>query len=153
MGMAMGVNGEAGFAYNTEMANGVVSAKTVYHKSTDGKYLTQHLKYNYTYDEQQRLTKKEVLKWNGAAGKWEQSHCLIYVYDLAGYSVEYAMWNGKQGGYDAAIARQSYRDLQNGAVAVAQYRRDKADESWEVETNTVLLSAGTPLFAAAELNF
>ena len=47
-----------GFAYNTEMANNQVTSQYVYKQTDCGKYLSQHLKYNFTYDAQHRLIQK-----------------------------------------------------------------------------------------------
>ena len=57
-------NANGNFAYNTEMEGETVAAQVVYLKSEDGKYLSNHLKYNYAYDEEGRLAQKEVLKWD-----------------------------------------------------------------------------------------
>ena len=58
---------DCGFAYNVEMSDGAVTSQYVYKSSDDGRFLSYHLKYNYAYDERQRLVKKEILKWNAAS--------------------------------------------------------------------------------------
>ena len=125
------------FAYNVEMANDAVVSKVVYKKINDGKHLSHHLKYNYTYDEQERLVKKEVLKWNSIYEKWEHSHCLNYVYDMFGVSLEYALWGNEEVGYNKTIAKQVYNDNINGAVTITLYKGDKQDNDWVMQTNVL----------------
>lgn len=100
-------NNGSEYVYNTEGHEDVISSTVVYKKSENGKFLSHHLKYNYTYDEQQRLVKKEVLKWNSCSATWENSHCLNYEYGASGYSIEYALWNKSASEYGKGIAKQS----------------------------------------------
>ncbi|WP_373732047.1 DUF3836 domain-containing protein [Bacteroides heparinolyticus] len=139
------------FAYNVETTDHAVTSQVVY-KKDEGKYLSHHLKYNYTYDAQQRLKKKEVLKWNSLSGKWEQSHCLNYVYDMLGYSIEYALWNEKVGGYTDATAKQIYDESASGIITVVSYKWNKSDSNWVVQNNTVMMNAGRNLLSSLELN-
>lgn len=51
------------FAYNTTTNGEQVESQTVY-TVENGKYLHPHLKYNYTYNADGSVSKKEVLKWS-----------------------------------------------------------------------------------------
>ena len=74
MAMATSVASVSNFAYNSEINNGKVESQTVYEVQNQ-QYLQPHLKYNYTYDEQNRLIQKEVLKWNKQAQKYDKDRC------------------------------------------------------------------------------
>lgn len=138
------------FAYNVEMTNENVTSQLVYKKSADGRYLSHHLKYNFAYDEQERLVRKEVLKWNAALGNWERSYCLDYSYDAYGYSVEYVMWNAEKETYAYAVAKQVYDESLEGSVTLAWYRKDRSSGEWVVENRTVMLKPDATLLAAQE---
>ena len=79
MAMATSVASVSNFAYNSEINNGKVESQTVYEVQNQ-QYLQPHLKYNYTYDEQNRLIQKEVLKWNKQAQKYDKDRCLTITY-------------------------------------------------------------------------
>lgn len=139
------------YVYNTESSANGVTSKVVYKKSENGKYLSHHLKYNYTYDEQQRLVKKEALRWNLYSEKWENSHCLNYIYDASGYSIEYALWNRAESGYTEVVSKQTYDEKMNGALAVTSYRWDHKDNSWVVEDNIVMMNPGNTFLSSLTL--
>jgi Zn-finger domain-containing protein len=141
-----------GYAYNTEMEGDRVAAQYVYKQSECGKYLSQHLKYNFEYDEQQRLVKKEVLKWDAAAEKWRKSYCLHYVYDMLGYSVEYALWNDSEKDYSQVLAKQTYDEIEDGALRVALYNWDSDNGEWEMKEHTLMMISSEDLLAKNELN-
>ena len=146
-------NNDCGFVYNAEGSEDVVTSTLVYKKSGDGKYLSHHLKYNYTYDDQQRLVKKEALKWDLYSEKWEKSYCLNYEYNDFGYSIEYALWNKSQSDYADVVAKQTYDEKIDGAVGMASYKWDKADKNWIMQDNIVMLNPGERLFSSLELQF
>ena len=50
------------------MKNELVVAKTIFKQ--DGAQLYRHIRYEYSYDDRQRLTCKEASKWDGAKGAW-----------------------------------------------------------------------------------
>lgn len=147
------LNDDRGFVYNTEGSEDVVTATVIYKKSESGKYLSHHLKYNYTYDEQQRLVKKEALRWSSLSEKWEKSYCLNYEYDSFGYSIEYALWDKYESDYSDVIAKQTYDETIDGAVAVVSYKWDKSDKNWVVKDNVLMMNSGNTLLPSLELGF
>ena len=133
-------NADGNFAYNAEMDGDAIAAQVVYLKSEDGKYLSNHLKYNYVYDEEGRLAQKEVLKWDAQDKAWKHSHTLNYTYDFTGYSIEYVAWNEKQQEYADVMAKQTYEENIAGTVAVALYQWDKADHHWIEQERNLLMN-------------
>lgn len=63
--------------------------------NTDGKYLTNKLRYDYSYDEQDRLVEKTAMLWNAKKMTWEPDFRLDFAYTDSGYSVERRDWDAK----------------------------------------------------------
>ena len=133
---------ESNYVYNTEMTDEVVTQQMVYKTSRDGRFLKNYLKYAFVYDDQERLKQKEVMKWN------EKSHSLYYIYDQAGFSVNYALWNPKHADYSEVVAKQAYNQLPGGDVAVTLYRWDEASEDWAMQNSFQMAQADNNLMAA-----
>lgn len=136
-----------GFAYNTEMANNQVTSQYVYKQTDCGKYLSQHLKYNFTYDAQHRLIQKEVLKWDPCNESWKKDFCLLYTYSQFGYTVKYAPWNDATESYSQVTAKQTYDEIQNGAYRVALYNWDQDKSRWDMQKNTLMMIPSKDLMA------
>ena len=71
------------FAYNTTTNGEQVESQTVY-TVENGKYLHPHLKYNYTYNADGSVSKKEVLKWSEIMQVFEKQYCLNFTHDQHG---------------------------------------------------------------------
>ena len=84
---AFGGNIQENFAYNEVMNGNQVESQIVY-KVENGKFLQNHLKYNFTYDAQGRTIQKEALRWNEIEQAFERFYCLNYNYTEAGTDVE-----------------------------------------------------------------
>ena len=91
------------FAYNTTTDGEKVESQTVY-TVKNGKYLQQHLKYNYTYDDKGNVSQKEVLKWNEITKVFEKQYCLNITYNAQETSIEYTAWDNKTGAYSDSRA-------------------------------------------------
>lgn len=128
------------FAYNVEMEGETVTAQWVYRKSDDGQYLSHHLQYNYTYDEEQRLVQKEVLRWDEWSHSWKNSHVFNYTYGLSGYSVEQVKWNETKGEYADLTAKQTYEECVTGAVAVSLFQWNENDHAWVQQEDKLLMN-------------
>ena len=74
---AFGGNIQENFAYNEVMNGNQVESQIVY-KVENGKFLQNHLKYNFTYDAQGRTIQKEALRWNEIEQAFERFYCLNY---------------------------------------------------------------------------
>lgn len=83
--------------YNSEEVNGVMVGQTVY--KTDGNLLANYMKHNYKYDEQNRMTESETLKWNSDRKQWEKDICIHYLYQGKTITTEYYKWSKKKGQY------------------------------------------------------
>ena len=124
MAMATSVASVSNFAYNSEINNGKVESQTVYEVQNQ-QYLQPHLKYNYTYDEQNRLIQKEVLKWNKQAQKYGTDET----------AVEYASWNAKTNAYSNIKEKAVYRE---NAMGMAENYQSYAWNERQNERNLVV---------------
>lgn len=97
-GMSASAEHRSNLIYNSEEANGLKVAETIY--KSEGNTLAKYMKYNYTYDAQRRMTQSEGLKWNDRKGEWEKDICLRYAYNGKSVTTTYYKWNQKKGAYE-----------------------------------------------------
>lgn len=110
---AFGGNIRKDFAYNEVMNGNQVESRMVY-KVENGKFLQNHLKYNFTYDAQGRMIRKEALKWNEVEQAFEHFYCLNCNYTEAGTDVEYALWDNKTNAYSDVKEKAVYLKTGDG---------------------------------------
>lgn len=96
-GMNVMADNKSNLIYNSEEVNGLKVAETVY--KMDGIMLTNYMKYNYKYDDQQRMTESEAQKWNGSKEAWVNDMCIRYAYEGKMVTTTYYKWNQKKGEY------------------------------------------------------
>lgn len=80
--------------YNAEEVNGVKVSETVY--KMDGTTLTNYMKYNYKYNDNQQMTENMSQKWNSSKERWESDLCIRYIYDNKSVTTEYYKWDSKK---------------------------------------------------------
>ena len=77
-GLNASADNKSNLIYNSEEVNGMKVAETVY--KMDGNTLANYMKYNYKYDDQNRMTESEALKWNSTKNTWGKDMCIRYAY-------------------------------------------------------------------------
>ena len=87
-------NPDNNLIYNAEEVNGVKVSETVY--KMDGNMLTNYMKYNYKYDDNQRMTENVSQKWNSMKNRWENDLCIRYTYSNKSTTTEYYKWNARK---------------------------------------------------------
>lgn len=87
-------NPDNNLIYNAEEVNGVKVSETVY--KMDGNMLTNYMKYNYKYDDNQRMTENVSQKWNSMKNRWENDLCIRYTYNNKSITTEYYKWNARK---------------------------------------------------------
>lgn len=125
-----GGNIQNNFAYNTVMNGGQVESQMVY-KVEEGKYLQQHLQYNFKYDANNRILQKEVLKWNEIERAFERNYCLNYNYSEVGTDVEYALWDSKTNAYSDVKEKAVYLYDLDG-VNYLSYKWNEKENDWNL---------------------
>ena len=83
--------------YNPVEENGMTIGQTVY--KMDGSTLANYMKYNYKYDDQNRMTESEALKWNSTKEEWEKDLRINYTYEGKTVTTNYYKWNNKKRAY------------------------------------------------------
>ena len=127
---AFGANVQKSFAYNTVMNGEQVESQMVY-KVEDGKYLHNHLKYNFKYDADNRVIQKEALKWNEIEQAFERYYCLNYNYSQTGVDLEYALWSSETNTYSDVKEKAIYL-LEGENVNYLSYKWNEAKGSWNL---------------------
>ena len=96
-GMNLSAENKSQLIYNSTEENGLTVGQTVY--KAEGNTLTNYMKYNYKYDEQNRVSEREALKWNAVTRSWVNDMCIRYAYQGKSMTTTYYKWNNKKEQY------------------------------------------------------
>ena len=117
------------FITNEEKVGDLIVSKVIY--KLDGS-LYRHMKYDFTYDEQKRMTSKEAFKWDARREKWNPYFKIDYTYSDGQITLTYARWNEAHKAYDAQVEKSVY-ELNENNMPVAcvnyQWKNDKPKQS------------------------
>ncbi len=83
--------------YNSLEENGVKVGQMVYKK--EGNSLSNYMKYNYKYDNKQRMIESEMQKWNASLNHWENNTLITYTYEGKTVTTSYHKWDSKKKEY------------------------------------------------------
>lgn len=120
------------FAYNCEMNGSQVSSETIY-KVENGKYLFNHLKYNFAYDVDGRVSQKEVLKWNADSQNFEKQYVLNFTYSDTAVTIEYLTWNAKTEEFSNIREKAVYQlSGKKNVVNYLAYEWDNKESNWNL---------------------
>ena len=135
------------FAYNTTTDGEKVESQTVY-TVKNGKYLQQHLKYNYTYDDKGNVSQKEVLKWNEITKVFEKQYCLNITYNAQETSIEYTASDNKTGAYSGSRAKAENQTTNAGhGFKYQSYVWNKKANHWNLAKEHAILYGDNTLMA------
>lgn len=110
------VKAQDNFITNEEVKNNLVVSRTIYKQ--DGNYLHNHLHYEFTYDDQNRLTSKTATKWDGAMDKWIPYFQMTYRYEADEIIMSYARWDESHENFSKDMKQTVYQ-LDENNVPVA----------------------------------
>lgn len=123
------VKAQANFITNEEVKDDLVVSKTIFKQ--DGAYLYNHMRYEFTYDNENRLTAKIACKWNGAKEEWEPYFKFSYQYNDNEITMHYARWNNSHKAYDKDVKKSVYEmNEENMPVAYKSYQKDSEKSNW-----------------------
>lgn len=123
------VKAQGNFITNEEVKNDLVVSKTIFRQ--DGAYLYNHMRYEFTYDNENRLTGKIASKWDGAKDQWIPYFKMSYQYDNNEITMSYARWNQAHKAYDKNVKRSVYEmNDENMPVAFKSYKKDSERTNW-----------------------
>lgn len=112
--MSANANNPTEYVKNDEMNGELLVAKTIF-KNEDG-YLFRHLRYTYTYDNENRVVSKEAAKWDSVKEIWTPYFKMNVAYNDSNVEVNYARWNNKSGDYDKNMEKNVYELSHDNAV-------------------------------------
>ena len=101
------------YVKNDEMNGELLVAKTIF-KNESG-YLFRHLRYTYTYDNENRVVCKEAAKWDSVKEAWTPYFKLDVSYHSDAVEMNYALWNTKSNSFDKNMEKSTY-DLNSGGM-------------------------------------
>ena len=102
------------YVKNEEMTGELMTAKTIF-KNEDG-HLFRHLRYTYTYDNENRVTSKEASKWDSSKETWVPYFKMDVSYANNEVELNYARWNSKSNAYDSSIEKTVYEMNDNNVT-------------------------------------
>ena len=106
---------DTNFVTNEVKEGDLVTSKVIYRM--DGS-LYRHMKYDFSYDDQNRMTAKEAFK-------------ITYLYANNEITMEYARWNESRRAYVDSVEKTVYElNEQNMPVAYMNYKWSKSESDW-----------------------
>ena len=129
---------EPNYMYNGDMEDGKVNKIEVYEKNANAQ-MTQKMEYCYEYDEQGRLTNKEMLSWDEAKKEWQKSSRFTYKYFKNGYNVEVSSWNADKQAYDLPSEVTLYRSQAPNLTSVKTYKMNETHDNMYLTSRTVVM--------------
>ena len=101
--------------------------------------MEQKMEYCYEYDEQGRLTNKEMLSWDEATQQWQKSSRLTYKYFKNGYNEEVSQWNADKQTYDIPSQVTLYRSQAPNLTTVKTYKMNETHDNMYLTSRTVVM--------------
>jgi len=129
---------DVNYLYNADMEDGVVNKIEVYERNAN-QQMEQKMEYCYEYDEQGRLTSKEMLTWDEATKEWKKSSRLTYKYYKNGYNVEVSHWNAEKQCYDLPQEVTLYRSQAPNLTTVKTYKMNETQDNMYLTSSMVMM--------------
>ncbi len=129
---------DVNYMYNGDMEDGVVNKIEVYAQNAN-QQMTQKMEYCYEYDEQGRLSNKEMLSWDEARKVWTKSTRLTYKYFKNGYNVEVSKWNAAKQAYDLPSEVTLYRSVGPDMTSVKTYRMNESQDNMYLTDRMIVM--------------
>lgn len=130
------------FVYNAEMQDGKVSAIVSYRNSETGSSLTANTKHLYAYDEQDRVTSDQTLKWSAQQNKWIPVRCIEYHYDGMKVAMNYMQWDVKNDRYMAPSESVVYTTMGAMVTSVEKYKKDRYSDEMHLADRYLMMGGG-----------
>jgi len=133
---------------NVENDKKQLTEQTVYRADDSGQYLTPTIKYNFTYDSQNRVSVKEACNWDGGSETWVPVYRWSYEYNEGGYTISYSTWNADRKEYNAVSQRSEYKnDPLKEQMSVRTSTYDSTTKEWQSSVNCLVSTSADLLVA------
>ena len=114
MNFSVSASNPTQYVKNKEMTGELMTAKTIF-KNEDGR-LFRHLRYTYTYDNENRVISKEASKWDSVKEAWVPYFKMNVEYSANEVTVDYARWNDRSKTYNSNVEKAVYALNDNNAT-------------------------------------
>ena len=128
----------APYLYNSDLEDGVIHRIEVYEQKADNEVCAK-MEYRYEYDEQGRLTTREVLRWDEGRKDWVNDFCHNYKYYKNGYNMETCKWNAEKQAYDLPAEVTLYRSVAPSLTTVRTYKMNEAKDNMFLSSRMVVM--------------
>ena len=115
----------APYLYNSDLEDGVIHKIEVYEQKTDNQ-LCAKMEYRYSYDDQGRLTTREVVRWDANKQEWVNDFRHTYKYYKNGYNMETSKWDAAKQAYDLPSEVTLCREIAPSLTSVKTFKMNAA---------------------------
>ena len=140
---------DVNYMYNGDIEDGKVNKIEVYERN-DNQQMEQKMEYCYEYDEQGRLTSKEMLSWDEAKKDWVKNSRLTYKYYKNGYNVEVSHWNAEKQQYELPQEVTLYRSMAPSLTTVKTYKMNEAQDNMYLTSSMIVMEPFDSRLLAAQ---
>ena len=113
------------YLYNSDLEDGVIHKIEVYEQKADNQVCAK-MEYRYDYDDQGRLTTREVVRWDDNKQTWVKDFRHTYRYYKNGYNVETSKWDASAQAYDVPSEVTLYREVAPSVTSVKTFKMNEA---------------------------
>ena len=128
----------APYMYNSDLEDGVIHKIEVYEQKA-GDQMAAKMEYRYSYDEQGRLTAREVMRWDAGKNDWVNDFRHVYRYYKNGYNVETSKWDAEAQAYDIPAEVTLYREIAPSVTSVKTFKMNDAKDDMYLSDRMVVM--------------
>ena len=120
------------FYFNNSGTKELAASREVYEMDAAGKYLTRKYRYEFTYDAQNRVVEKRILKWGVWGEEWSILQKLNYTYTPESIIIELSYWNRATESFDKVSEKSVYGVDTDHYTSYAGYERKSTSDEWQL---------------------
>ena len=126
------------YLYNSDLEDGVIHKIDVYEQK-DNNQVCAKMEYHYEYDEQGRLTTREVMRWDSNKNNWVNEFRHTYKYYKNGYNLEVSYWNNQKQAYDLPAEVTLYRSQAPNLTSVKIYKMNEKQDNMYLSGSMIVM--------------
>lgn len=126
------------YLYNSDLEDGVIHKIEVYEQK-DNNQVCAKMEYHYEYDEQGRLTTREVMRWDSNKNNWVNEFRHTYKYYKNGYNLEVSYWNNQKQAYNLPAEVTLYRSQAPNLTSVKIYKMNEKQDNMYLTSSMVVM--------------
>ena len=134
------------YCYNADIENGTVKSMYVYDTSNES--IANKLRYEFSYDNEGRLTEKKAYKWNALQRECRPYYRLQFDYTCVGYEVAYSKWDKAGNDWNEAMEKSIYTFEMDNLVSVNHMRRSSEHKEFRTVDSVLMLNPTNDIILA-----